>query len=501
MLGWLSLSLLPMATSSIMDPQTQSLLRMLPAVGELLARPEVAGLIARWGHDSIAQIVREVVAAVRERIGVGSAAGVTGADLSNQIVDEIQSRAASLDHARLGAVVNATGVVLHTSLGRAALCHAAEQALCEVAAGCNLEVDLDSGTRRPRGYQLQQAWRQLTGAEAVLVVNNNAAATVLALSALASGREVILSRGQLVEIGGSFRLPEIFAASGARLQEVGTTNRTHLTDYERAISPQTAGILRVHPSNYRIEGFVESPGIESLVRLAQKFGVWAIDDIGSGCLVDTSRYGLPREPTFRDSVLAGADLVLGSGDKLLGGPQCGILVGKQELIDQLRRHPLARAFRVDKLTLAALQATLEVYLRGSADRELPLLAMLSAPAIQLRARAVEILRQLSTQTVLSPDESSAVFATCSVGPLLAEVGGGQSLIGGGSLATATLPTAVIRLTHVQWSAEEVARRLRVGTPRVFPRIDRDRVVVDLRSMRPEEDSAVTRALCRLAQLV
>jgi L-seryl-tRNA(Ser) seleniumtransferase len=390
-----------------------------------------------------------------------------------------------------GAVINATGVVLHTSLGRAPLSAAAVVAIGEAAAGCNLEVDLESGQRRSRGHQLQAAWKQLTGAEAALVVNNNAAATVLALDALCRGREVIISRGQLIEIGGSFRLPDIFAQSGAILREVGTTNRTSLSDYERAIGPGAAAILRVHPSNYRVVGFSDSPPIAELAPLAHRFGLACIDDIGSGCLVDTTRFGLPAEPTFQQSLAAGADLVLGSGDKLLGGPQCGILLGKAPLVRRLSEHPLARAFRIDKLTLAALSATLDAYIRGAAAREIPTLALLASSQPDLLERAQRIYDSCvhDGNSRSGPAESGGAFKL--------DVAPGTAPVGGGSLPGAVLATAVLRITHSHLTANDVARRLRLGIPPVFPRIHEGQVVLDLRSVLPGDDEQIIAALKNL----
>jgi L-seryl-tRNA(Ser) seleniumtransferase len=349
--------------------------------------------------------------------------------------------------------------------------------LDEAAGGCNIEVDLASGERRYRGHQLLPAFRALTGCEDALIVNNNAAATLLTLQALCAGREVVISRGQLIEIGGSFRLPEIFELSGARLREVGTTNRTRASDYEQAIGPQTAAVMHVHPSNYRVVGFTDAPGINELARVAHARGLPAIDDIGSGALVDVTKYGLPAEPTFAGSIAAGADLVLGSGDKLLGGPQAGIVLGRSDLVTVIRRHPLARAVRVGKLTLAALSATLDAYLRGTAEREIPTLSLLATTAADLRRRAEAISRELTATDSLEIDVADDVAP-----------------VGGGSLPGAELPTVVLSIGHRSRSADELARRLRTGTIRLFPRIQHERVIVDLRSVLPADDADVAQAL-------
>ena len=461
-------------------------LRDLPPVSEILGLESLAPLIAARGRDSVREWVRAAVAGVRGEITAGRLDGCCDRSLlTGRVVAAVERQAEEDQSSRLGPVVNATGVVLHTSLGRAPLCDAALAAVREVAAASNLEIDLVTGERRYRGYQLQSAWRQLAGAEAALVVNNNAGATILALDALCRGREVIISRGQLIEIGGSFRLPDIFAQSGAVLREVGTTNRTHLSDYERAIGPSTAAILHVHSSNYRVIGFAEAPEVAALAPLAHQYGLTCIDDIGSGCLVDTTRFGLPHEPTFGESLAAGADLVLGSGDKLLGGPQCGILLGHAELIDRLSAHPLARALRIDKLTLAALAATLAVYLRGAAEREIPTLALLAATADELHRRAEAIAAEAAK------GGDGAGETNCK---LKIDVARDVAPVGGGSLPGAELQTAVLRLAHADLGASELARRLRLGTPRVFGRIHEHDVVLDLRSMLPADDARVVAAL-------
>jgi L-seryl-tRNA(Ser) seleniumtransferase len=463
-----------------MNEHAPESLRELPPVNDVLTLPEIVPLIAERGRESVREWARQAVADLRRQVASGSTNGASTRDELTRLVLAAVFRQANEDSSlKFGNVINATGVILHTSLGRAPLCAAALAAIADAAAACNLEVDLESGERRYRGYQLQSAWERLTGAGAALVVNNNAAATLLALDALCRGREVIISRGQLIEIGGSFRLPEIFAQSGAILREVGTTNRTSLGDYEQAIGPATAAILRVHPSNYQVVGFAASPAIGALAPLAHQYGLTCIDDIGSGCLVDTRQFGLPAEPTFQESVAAGADLVLGSGDKLLGGPQCGILLGHPELIERLSAHPLARAFRNDKLTLAALSATLEAYVRGAAEREIPTLALLAASQDGLLARAHAIQREVAP----TPDGQLRIDVACDEAP-----------VGGGSLPGAALPTAVLRLRHSQLGTDELGRRLRLGRPRIFSRIQNDDVVLDLRSVLSDDDGRIITGL-------
>ena len=468
------------STSPVSIPSAPpGVLRLLPAVNAVLGHEDVRPLVEHHGRDVVVAWTRQELDAVRA--GLHSAGAALDRDtLLDRVAERVAERATRSERLRLGPVINATGVILHTGLGRAPLSEAARTAIVEAAGNSNVEVDLETADRRYRGHQLTPAWQALTGCEDALIVNNNAAATLLTLQALCAGREVVISRGQLIEIGGSFRLPEIFALSGARIREVGTTNRTKLADYEQAIGPDTAAVMHVHPSNYRIIGFTTSPAIGELVELARRRGVLAIDDIGSGSLLDVTRYGLPAEPTFADSIAAGADVVLGSGDKLLGGPQAGILLGRREPIERIRQHPLARAVRVGKLTLAALQATLEAYLRGEAEDDIPTIALLATPADQLVARAEAIARELAGAARLT-----------------AEVRRDTAPVGGGSLPGAELPTAVVAVRHTACSPDELARRLRLGTIRMFARVQQDQVLIDLRSVLPQDDSRVVLAL-RLA---
>ncbi len=443
---------------------------------ELLADPRIAELLLQQGRDTVLNWARDAIDELRgELLNNGEIADRE--TLTAQLAAALQSRGLQRNSNRLARVVNATGVILHTGLGRAPLSCEAVQATSECAAASNLEVDLSTGTRRYRGYQLQEALEQLTGAEHSVIVNNNAAATLLSLQALCRGHEVIISRGQLIEIGGSFRLPEIFKLSGAVLREVGTTNRTRLADYREAIGPDTAAILHVHPSNYRVMGFAETPGIDALASLAHEHGLVAIDDIGSGAMLDLTRYGLPREPTFSESIAAGADVVLGSGDKLLGGPQCGIIVGRRDFIERIRQHPLARAVRVDKLTLAALSATLDAYLRGTAKDQIPTLSLLATPVEELRRRAESLAESLESKPQFTV---TVIEATAPVG--------------GGSLPLAELPTAVLQITHSDRSAEELASQLRQTPPRVFGRIQDGQLWLDLRSVSPDDDAVIREAL-------
>ena len=467
-------------------------LKNLPPVQDVLEHLSVTPLVAEHGRELVLSWVREALQNARECI-LGLMAGNSMAEhptseepksqpkvrteWTDRLAEQVVEQALATGHRQLCRVINATGVVLHTGLGRAPLSIAARQSLLELGGHCNVEVDLETSDRRYRGYQLESAFRTLTGSEDALIVNNNAAATLLTLQVLCAGREVVISRGQLIEIGGSFRLPDIFSLSGAVLREVGTTNRTHLDDYRRAYSANTVALMHVHPSNYRILGFSETPSIAELVLMAHDRGAITIDDIGSGALVDVTQFGLPAEPTFQNSLAAGADIVLGSGDKLLGGPQCGIILGKSQFVDRIRRHPLARAVRVGKLTLAALQATLDPYLRGTATTEIPTLAMLNAQLPELRQRGDDILAKIG---VVSAFDISLEQSTAAVG--------------GGSLPGVELPTIVLLLRHHSLSANELAQRLRLGTIRVVGRIKQEAVLLDLRSVLPEDDSRLALAV-------
>ena len=463
-----------------MNESSETVYRSLPPVNDLMQHADVRSLVEEQGRQVVLTWVREELD--RARASLQSAENVPDRTaLTDAVVELIVRRSEQVHRTRIGRVINATGVILHTGLGRAPLSQPAQAALTELAEAGNLEVDLESGDRRYRGYQLLSAWQTLTGAEDALVVNNNAAATLLTLQGLCSGKEVLISRGQLIEIGGSFRLPDIFQLSGAVLREVGTTNRTRLSDYERAIGPETAAIMHVHPSNYRVVGFSATPGIEDLAPLAHKYSLIAINDIGSGALVDVTRYGLPEEPTFQHGIAHGADVVLGSGDKLLGGPQCGIILGRSALIAQLRQHPLARTVRVGKLTLAALSATLDSYLRDAAEPEVPVVSMLAASLDSLIQRARNIVEDVAPGQQLQIEVQTAT-----------------SPVGGGSLPTAELPTAVLALSHADYSPEELSRHLRTGSIRLFGRVQSDRVILDLRSVQPADDSRVALALRLLA---
>jgi len=380
---------------------------------------------------------------------------------------------------RLRSVINATGVIINTNLGRAPLSQEALQAVQYVSHNySNLEYELTSGERGSRHSHVAELLRELTDAEAAVVTNNNASAVFLSLSALAAGREVIISRGQLVEIGGGFRVPDVMRQSGCRLVEVGTTNRTHIRDYEEALSERTALFLSVHPSNFLITGFTESAPVSALAELAHKHELLVMEDLGSGCLLNSEHYGLAHEPTPQESIAAGADVVCFSGDKLLGGPQAGIIVGKAEIIARVARHPLMRAVRIDKMTLAALEATLRHYQRGQAETHIPVWRMISAHPEKIACRAVQWVSWLQSNGIVARTQT------------------GESTIGGGSLPGETLPTTLLALdaAYVPLSLDELAKCLRMRQTPIITRILRDTLLLDPRTVFEEQDDEVVHAL-------
>jgi L-seryl-tRNA(Ser) seleniumtransferase len=447
-------------------------LRQLPSVNQVLQDPNVIALIEEFGHDAVTDSIRATMEHWRKRAQSGES--VDTRQLVHQVGEHVKVREAS----KLRPVINATGVLLHTNLGRAPLAKAAVQAAAEAGLGyLNLELDLETGKRSQRNEAVREWLCRLLGCESATVVNNCAAATMLVLRTFAAGRDVIVSRGQLVEIGGSFRIPEIMAASGAKLVEVGTTNITRIDDYKRAITPETTIVMRVHQSNYRVHGFTESPALDELIVLSRKQHVLFVDDIGSGAMVDYSRFGLGGEPLAAESIRAGADLVLFSGDKLLGGPQAGIIAGRKDLIELVEKDPLMRAFRLDKMMLAALEATLRLYLRPDvAMNEIPVLRQLNLSMDDLRTQADRVAEALrSTMTV--------------------EVRGDVTFVGGGSLPDQAYPTVLVAIT-TEDGADAMARRLRTGNPPVLGRVQGGQVLLDLRSVLPGQVDALISALGR-----
>ncbi len=449
--------------------------RQLPSVDKLLRDERVQVLAAEHSIGAVVDITRETVEDARKRIASGEAC-----PSFDELVLAVARNAQLALTASLRRVINATGVIIHTNLGRAPLSSDAAEAMAEVALGfSNLEFDLESGERGSRHAHVEALLTRVTGAEAGFAVNNNAAAVLLVLMALAKGKEVIISRSQSVEIGGGFRIPDVMRQSGARLVEVGTTNKTYVSDYEEAIGPKTGLLLRVHSSNFRISGFTHFVELPELVELGRRHGVVVVDDIGSGALLDTSKFGLGHEPMVQESIEAGVDLVCFSGDKLLGGPQAGLIVGKKALIDRLKKYPLARALRMDKFSLAGLQATLLHYLRGEAVEKVPVWRMIATPLESIERRA-----QHWTQAIDGLMVETAVID-------------GQSTAGGGSLPGETLPTKLfaIKLGDTR-SAGVLASKLRSGSPAVVGRVERGKLLLDPRTVLPEEDAQLVSTLSR-----
>jgi len=471
--------------------ENRSLLRKIPAVNQVLNHPAGKKWLSRFPRALVLEVVRETLEEARSRLLRGEEAGAglltgegRGLDLA-RLLETIDRKLSRMKRPNLRRVINATGVVLHTNLGRARLAEEAQKAVLEVArCYTNLEFDLSSGERGSRYTHVEDLVCRLTGGEAALVVNNNAGAVLLALNTLAQGREVIVSRGQLVEIGGSFRLPQVMACSGAELVEVGTTNKTYPTDYEERIGEKTGLLMRVHPSNFKVIGFVEETSLEDLVSLGREHGIPVMDDLGSGVLVDLRQYGLPYEPTVQESIRAGADLVSFSGDKLLGGPQAGILVGKKMYIQNLRRNPMHRALRPDKMTLAALEATLRLYLDPKeAVSRLPTLAALTANPGDIKARA-ETLAQGIRQ--VWGDRARVT------------VEGGFSAVGGGSLPGVELPTYLTVVVLEDLPASKLGEALRQNDPPVITRVKRDQTLFDLRTVEEGEVDEIVEAFESLA---
>jgi len=438
--------------------------RDLPAVDSLLQHRQAAELVADFGRTLTLTAIRAELAGLRSRILAGEQLSIPTDEV---LLESVKKRLQNELRPTLLPVINATGVVLHTNLGRAPLGAEDLQKVSRILASYNtLEFNLDNGKRGSRSNHAEHLIRLLTGAEAALVVNNNAAAVLLALSALARRRRVIISRTQLVEIGGGFRVPDVMKQSGASLVEIGTTNRVNLQDYQDALDEPTALVLRAHHSNFKLVGFTHEPELKEIVDAAHLRGVAVMDDLGSGALLDTSRYGLQHEPTVQESLAAGVDLVCFSGDKLLGGPQAGILVGKAELIAKVKKHPLARAVRADKFCLASLQVVLEHYLRDEAENEIPVWRMISTPLKQIQKRAQRWQDELNEGEILE----------------------GKSTVGGGSLPGETMPTYLLALKPKKPLA--FLKELRRGSPPIIARVEADQVLFDPRTVLPEQEGAL-----------
>jgi len=463
-----------------MDRNT--LLRTLPKTDELLKRDDLAALEAVQPRPVVVGAVRDALKGVRARVLAGDDAHFDADTVAAEAIRLVAERM----RPSLRRVVNATGIIVHTNLGRSVLSDAAQRAVLEASANYStLEYDPATGERGSRHVHVEQLIRDVTGAEAGMAVNNNAAAVMLGISALAGRKEAVVSRGQLVEIGGSFRIPDIMRQSGAKMVEVGATNKTHLRDYEQAITAKTGLLLKVHSSNFKVVGFTEEVSTEDLVALGRAHGVPVFEDQGSGVLIDLRQYGLPDEPTVRSAIEAGVDLVSVSGDKLLGGPQAGILAGSKAVIDKLKKHPLARVVRLDKMTLAALEATLRIYLDPEqAVEQIPTLKMLTTTCDVVAQRAEALVDRIRARcgdayvAVAVPDVARA---------------------GGGAMPMADIPTTVVTLDPERTSANELEERLRLGDPCIVTRIKDGRVLIDPRTLtRPEEDEVVE-ALALLAR--
>ena len=451
--------------------------RQLPSVERLLSDERLAPLIDAHSRNSVLDIIRQELAKTRAGIAAGKSAPE-----NDEIFAAIELRAGAFGREWPRHVINATGVVLHTNLGRAPLSENAIDAMRRTAQGYgDLELDLDTGRRGSRQARISELVAQATGAEAAVVVNNNASSVMLGLAAIATGKEVIVSRGEAVEIGGGFRIPDVLQQSGATLVEVGTTNRTYARDYENAITENTGALLAVHASNFRVMGFTHTPKIAELARIGERRGIPVLHDLGSGCLLDTRDFGLLHEPMPQESVRSGVGLSFFSGDKLLGGPQAGIIAGNEVLVDVVARHPLARAVRIDKLSLAALAATLEHYIKGEVLEKVPVWKMIATTPDEVKKRASAWAREVGEGVSLTKSEST---------------------IGGGSLPGETLPTWALAIDcrHLNGGAEEVARRLRDSDSPVLGRIEDGRVLLDARTVLPGEDSALLESIGRILKI-
>ena len=451
-------------------------LRNLPSVNQLLESPQLKKMIENINHGVVAEGVRTFLDDLRTQ--VVDAAGEVPIPTPTEMADKIADWLSNEERPYLRRVINGTGIILHTGLGRAPLAAEALASVNEISQGyASVEISLATGDRGQRVKAVERLICELTGAEAAVVTNNNAAATMLTLSAMAAGKEVIVSRGQLIEIGGSYRLPDVMECSGAKLKEVGTTNKTHLVDYENAIDPEATGaLLKVHPSNFEVVGFTKTISTKELATLAAKHDLPLIDDIGSGALLDYGQFGLQNEPVASDSIRDGADLILFSGDKLIGGPQCGIIAGKKKYVDRILNDQLMRAMRVGKMTLAALHATLSLYRdEAKARQSVPLLRMLSMPTENLKMRAEKL------ASLLSPVAS---VASC-------EAIEEQAMLGGGSLPAQKIPTWCISI-EPNGSVDSLTAKLRTGSPAILGRVHKDRLLLDMRTVSPGEDLEVVK---------
>ena len=470
----------------------QQVLRKIPSVDEILSRPEIIDLLKIHPRNVVVEAIRKGLGRLRQEILQQEELSGLGDSLFSfeHLYPLFQEEINLQIRPRLRRIINATGVVIHTNLGRAPLHSSAIQHLTEVSKTySNLEYDLERGERGSRYAHVEEILCRLSGAESALVVNNNAGAVLLVLNALAEGKEVIVSRGELVEIGGAFRIPDVMKRSGALLREVGTTNRTHFDDYQRAIGSDTALLLKVHTSNFRVVGFASEVSLQDLVQLGKEYQLPVVDDLGSGCLIDLTRYGLEKEPTVQETIQTGVDVVTFSGDKLLGGPQAGIILGKKKFLDLFKANPLTRALRIDKLTLAALESTLLLYLdEKTAMEEIPTLRMLSLDTRKLKRRGKRLLKRLSGVM----DKRGTFFLREDV-----------SQVGGGALPLQELPTAVVAVKPLDLSVDSLEEKLREGDPPIISRISKEELLLDMRTVFDEEipllAAGIEKALTRTAE--
>ena len=461
----------------------QATLRLLPSIDALLHSPTAERILFETGKSHLTTLARTVIDSLRRELS-GNHNGdksYTREDLLNFAETCLESARQNERNTSLRRVINATGVIVHTNLGRAPLSENARRALIETASGyCNLEYDISTGKRGKRGAYVEEFLTELTGAESALVVNNCAAAAFLVLTVLAKSGEAIVSRGELVEIGGDFRVPDVMEQSGATMREVGTTNRTKVSDYEKAVNENTRLFLKVHPSNYRIVGFTETPDLRELAETAHRHNILLYEDAGSGAMFDLSKYGLTDEPIIADSIKAGVDVVTFSGDKLLGGAQSGLIVGRKEVIEKIRKHPLYRALRVDKLIYAALEATLESFRRETALQEIPVLRMLSMSETELKERAEKFAEQFNENSNLQ-----------------IKIIEGNSVVGGGSAPMVQPSTTLLAVTHQEMSADKLEENLRLSTPPIITRILEDKVLIDLRTVSESEENRLWQILTKV----
>lgn len=453
----------------------------IPSVNELLETTALKELVEKVSHNAVVGEVRSFLDQLRKEVNSRTEdVDIPPIPTTGEIAEKVASWISKREEQKLRPVINATGILLHTGLGRSPMATEAVEAAAAIGGNyASVEIDAETGQRGQRIHAVESLLSELTGAEAAAIVNNNAGATLLTLAALASGKEVIVSRGQLIEIGGSYRLPEVMSAGGTILREVGTTNKTRAADFDNASGEETAGLMRVHTSNYKVVGFTAEPSLAELVEVARKNDIVMIDDIGSGAMSDFSKYGLDDEPVAKDSIAAGADVVLFSGDKLLGGPQCGIIIGKRKYIEKVIRHPLMRALRVDKTTLAALTETLKLHRDpAKAENSIPLLKMLSTSEENLKGRAERLALQIEQCEIVQ----SAVAVS------------DRAQLGGGSVPAQDIPTWCVSVEPTGVSVDTLARRLRTGTPSVFGRVNKDRLLIDLRTVMPNQESHLLTAI-------